>query len=211
MEGRRAHAVAHLAYARSQKSGTGILGSKRVLQGGEKSSPLSVLRDLWLVYGVYGLDGGKCGLGSKIMVLGQALVAGNVVRGAKLRVWVKPWWRKVWSRERNRGFGSNPAPPQCGPGRETAGLGQALPRRSVVQGEKPRPRVKPGSAAVWPREKNRGPGSTPAPPQCGPGSKTAPRVNPGPAEAWSSHLKYKKESKQTYERWIYQSRSDCPG
>ena len=105
MEGRRAHAVAHLAYARSQKSGTGILGSKRVLQGGEKSSPLVVLCDLWLVYRVYGLGGGKCGLGSK----------------------------------------------------------------------------------------------------------TAPRVNPGPAEAWSSHLKYKKESKQTYERWIYQSRSDCPG
>ena len=176
MEGRRAHAVAHLAYARSQKSGTGILGSKRVLQGGEKSSPLSVLRDLWLVYGVYGLDGGKCGLGSKIMVLGQTLVAGNVVRGAKPRVWVKPWWREMWSRERNRGFGSTPAPPECGPGRETAPPGQTRPRPSVVQGEKPRP-----------------------------------RVNPGPAEAWSSHLKYKKESKQTYERWIYQSRSDCPG
>ena len=97
MEGRRAHAVAHLAYARSQKSGTGILGSKRVLQGGEKSSPLVVLCDLWLVYGVYGLGGekmwsgernyglgssaggGKCGPGREIMVLGQALVAGSVV------------------------------------------------------------------------------------------------------------------------------------
>ncbi len=79
MEGRRAHAVAHLAYARSQKSGTGILGSKRVLQGGEKSSPLVVLCDLWLVYGVYGLGGEKCGLGREIMVLGQALVAGSVV------------------------------------------------------------------------------------------------------------------------------------
>ena len=115
MEGRRAHAVAHLAYARSQKSGTGILGSKRVLQGGEKSSPLSVLRDLWLVYGVYGLDGGKCGLGSKIMVLGQTLVAGNVVRGAKPRVWVKPSPARVWSRERNRGPGSSPAQPKHGP------------------------------------------------------------------------------------------------
>ena len=71
MEGRRAHAVAHLAYARSQKSGTGILGSKRVLQGGEKSSPLSVLCDLWLVYGVYGVYG---------------LVEESVVQGEKPRV-----------------------------------------------------------------------------------------------------------------------------
>ena len=81
MEGRRAHAVAHLAYARRQKSGTGILGSKRVLQGGEKSSPLVVLRDLWLVYGVYGLGGEKwkCGPRSESVVQ------------------VKPWWREVWS------------------------------------------------------------------------------------------------------------------
>ena len=318
MEGRRAHAVAHLAYARSQKSGTGILGSKRVLQGGEKSSPLSVLRDLWLVYGVYGvyglveesvvqgekprvwvkpwwremwsveqnrgfgsnLGGGKCGPGSKTAGLGQTLVAGSVVRGAKsrvwvklwwrevwsveqnrgfgsnfgggkcgpwskiaglgqarprrsvvqgekprvwvkpwwremwsreqnrgfgsslgggkcgpgretaglgqtlvagnvvqgekLRVWAKPWWREMWSRERNRGFGSTPAPPECGPGRETAPPGQTRPRRSVVRGVKPRPRVKPGPAAVWSRERNCGPGSNPAPPQCGPGRETAP-------------------------------------
>ena len=175
MEGRRAHAVAHLAYARSQKSGTGILGSKRVLQGGEKSSPLSVLRDLWLVYGVYGLDGEKWkhGPGSKTAGLGQTLVAGNVVQGAKPRVWVKLWWREMWSVERNRGFGSSPAPPQCGPGRKTAALGQSQPRPSVVQGAKPRPRVKPSPAAVWSREQNRGPGSTPAPPQCGPWSKTA--------------------------------------
>ena len=117
MEGRRAHAVAHLAYARSQKSGTGILGSKRVLQGGEKSSPLSVLRDLWLVYGVYGLDGEK--------------------------------WKH-------------------GPGSKTAGLGQPRPRRSVVQGEKPRVWVKLCPAAVWSRERNRGPGSTPAQPKHGP-------------------------------------------
>ena len=205
MEGRRAHAVAHLAYARSQKSGTGILGSKRVLQGGEKSSPLSVLRDLWLVYGVYGLDGEKWkhGPGSKTAGLGQTLVAGNVVQGAKPRVWVKLWWREMWSVERNRGFGSSPAPPQCGPGRETAGLGQVLVAGNVVQGEKPRVWVKPGPARVWSRERNRGPGSNPAPPECGPGSKTAPpgqtqprrsvvqgakprpRVNPGPAAVWS--------------------------
>ena len=138
MEGRRAHAVAHLAYARSQKSGTGILGSKRVLQGGEKSSPLVVLCDLWLVYGVYGLGGEKwkCGPGREIMVLGQALVAGSVVPGEKLWSWVKRWWREVWSRERNCGFGSNAGGGKYGPGRETAGLGQALPRPSVVRGEK---------------------------------------------------------------------------
>ena len=149
------------------------------------------------------LGGGKCGPGSKIAGLGQTLVAGNVVQGEKLRVWAKPWWREMWSRERNRGFGSNPAPPEYGPGRETAGLGQALPRRSVVQGAKPRPRVKPGLARAWSRERNRGFGSSPAPPQCGPWSKTAapgqprprrsvvqgeklrPRVKLGPAEVWS--------------------------
>lgn len=104
------------------------MGSKRVLQGGEKSSPLSVLCDLWLVYRVYGLDGEKwkCGLGREIMVLGQALAAGSVVQGAKLRVWVKHWWREVWSVGRNYGLGSN------------------RPRRSMVQGEKLRPRVTPG-------------------------------------------------------------------
>ena len=205
MEGRRAHAVAHLAYARSQKSGTGILGSKRVLQGGEKSSPLSVLRDLWLVYGVYGLDGEKWkhGPGSKTAGLGQALVAGNVVQGAKPRVWVKLWWREMWSVERNRGFGSSPAPPQCGPGRETAGLGQVLVAGNVVQGEKPRVWVKPWWREMWSREQNRGFWSSPAPPECGPWSKTAalgqtrprrsvvqgekprPWVKPGPAAAWS--------------------------
>ena len=205
MEGRRAHAVAHLAYARSQKSGTGILGSKRVLQGGEKSSPLSVLRDLWLVYGVYGLDGEKWkrGPGSKTAGLGQALVAGNVVQGAKPRVWVKPWWREMWSRERNRGFGSNLGGGKCGPWSKTAALGQALVAGNVVQGAKPRPRVKPGLARAWSRERNRGFGSSPAPPQCGPWSKTAapgqprprrsvvqgekprPRVKLCPAEVWS--------------------------
>ena len=116
MEGRRAHAVAHLAYARSQKSGTGILGSKRVLQGGEKSSPLVVLCDLWLVYRVYGLDGEKwkCGPGREIMVLGQMLVAGSVVQGEKLRP------------------GSSAAPPECGPRREIMVLGQVLVAGSVV-------------------------------------------------------------------------------
>ena len=170
MEGRRAHAVAHLAYARSQKSGTGILGSKRVLQGGEKSSPLSVLRDLWLVYGVYGLDGEKWkrGPGSKTAGLGQALVAGNVVQGEKLRVWVKPGPARVWSRARNRGFGSSLGGGKCGPWSKIAGLGQARPRRSVVQGEKSRLWVKPGLARAWSRERNRGPGSSPAQPKHGP-------------------------------------------
>ena len=138
MEGRRAHAVAHLAYARSQKSGTGILGSKRVLQGGEKSSPLVVLCDLWLVYRVYGLGGEKwkCGPGREIMVLGQALVAGSMVQGEKLRVWAKHRLARVWSEERNYGLGSSAGGGKCGPGRETAGLGQAQPRPSVVRGEK---------------------------------------------------------------------------
>ena len=206
MEGRRAHAVAHLAYARSQKSGTGILGSKRVLQGGEKSSPLVVLCDLWLVYGVYGLGGekmwsgernyglgssaggGKYGPGSQTAGLGQALVAGSMVQGAKLRPRVKPRRSmvqgakpcprvtpspgmvqgeklrprvkpvpaRVWSREPNCGFGSSTGGGKCGPGSQTAALGQARPRQSMVQGAKLRPR------------------SPPAPPKCGPGSKTVP-------------------------------------
>ena len=191
MEGRRAHAVAHLAYARSQKSGTGILGSKRVLQGGEKSSPLVVLCDLWLVYGVYGLGGekmwsgernyglgsstggGKYGPGREIMVLGHPRPRPSVVQGAKLRPWVKPVPAKVWSREPNCGPGSPPAPPKYGLGSKTVPLGQARPSPSVVQGEKLRPRVKPVPARVWSRERNRGPGSPPAPPECGPGSQTA--------------------------------------
>lgn len=178
MEGRRAHAVAHLAYARSQKSGTGILGSKRVLQGGEKSSPLVVLCDLWLVYGVYGLGG-----------------------------------EKMWSGERNYGFGSSAGGGKYGPGREIMVLGHPRPRPSVVQGAKLRPWVKPVPAKVWSREPNCGPGSPPAPPKYGLGSKTVPPghplprrsvvwgakpcpwVKPDPARAWSSHLKYKKESK----------------
>ena len=119
------------------------------------------------------LGGGKCGPGRETAALGQALVAGSVVRGAKSRVWVKLWWREMWSRERNRGFGSSPAPPQCGPGRKTAALGQPQPRPSVVQGAKPRPRVKPGPAAVWPRERNRGFGSNLGGGKCGPGREIA--------------------------------------
>ena len=145
MEGRRAHAVAHLAYARSQKSGTGILGSKRVLQGGEKSSPLVVLCDLWLVYGVYGLGG-----------------------------------EKMWSGERNYGFGSSAGGGKYGPGREIMVLGHPRPRPSVVQGAKLRPWVKPVPAKVWSREPNCGPGSPPAPPKYGLGSKTVPPGHPQP-------------------------------
>ncbi len=152
--------------------------------------------------------GGKCGPGREIMVLGQTLVAGSVVQGEKLRLWVKPAPAREWSRERNcdprsslappqhgpgretaalgqarprlsvvQGAkpcpGSNSAPPECGPGRETATPGQAWPRRSMVQGAKLRPRVKTAPARVWSREQNRAPGSSPAPPECGPGSKTA--------------------------------------
>ena len=166
MEGRRAHAVAHLAYARSQKSGTGILGSKRVLQGGEKSSPLVVLCDLWLVYGVYGLGGEKwkCGPGREIMVLGQALVAGSMVQGEKLWSWVKRWWREVWSRERNYGLGSNLGGGKCGPWGEIMVLGQARPRPSVVRGEKLWSWVKRWWREVWSRERNCEFGSSPAPP-----------------------------------------------
>ena len=56
----------------------------------------------------------------------------------------------MWSRERNYGLGSSAGGGKCGSGRETAGLGQALPRPSVVQGAK----LRPGSSA--------------APPECGP-------------------------------------------
>ena len=99
------------------------MGSKRVLQGGEKSSPLSVLRDLWLVYGVYGLGGEKwkCGPRSESVVQ------------------VKPWWREVWSVERNCGFGSSAGGGKCGPWGEIMVLGQTLVAGNVVQGAKLRP------------------------------------------------------------------------
>ena len=209
MEGRRAHAVAHLAYARSQKSGTGILGSKRVLQGGEKSSPLVVLCDLWLVYRVYGLGGEKwkCGPGREIMVLGQMLVAGSVVRGEKLRVWAKHWWREVWSRERNRAPGSSPSPPECGPRREIMVFGQTLVAGSVVQGEKLRFRSTPSPPECGPRREimvlgqalvagsvvqgaKLRPRSPPSPPECGLGSKTVPlgQAQPRPSVARGEKL-----------------------
>ena len=83
---------------------------------------------------------------------------GNVVQGEKPRFRVKHWWREVWSRERNCGFGSNAGGGKYGPGRETAGLGQALPRPSVVRGEKLWSWVKRWWREVWSREPNCGPG-----------------------------------------------------
>ena len=131
----------------------------------------------------------KCGLGREIMVLGQALVVGSMVQGAKLRVWVKRWWREVWSRERNCGFGSSAAPSECGPRREIMVFGQTLvagsvvqgakpcpwvkPRRSMVQGAKLRPWVKPRPARVWSEERNYGLGSSAGGGKCGPGRETA--------------------------------------
>ena len=135
------------------------------------------------------------------MVFGQTLVAGSVVQGAKpcpwvkprrsmvqgakLRPWVKPRPARVWSEERNSGLGSSAGGGKCGPGSQTAGLGQALVAGSVVQGAKLRPWVKPVPAKVWSREPNCGPGSPPAPPKYGLGSKTVPQVKPDPAVAWS--------------------------
>ena len=127
----------------------------------------------------------ECGPGREIMVLGQALVAGSVVQGEKLWSWVKHWWREVWSRERNCGFGSSPASPECGPRREIMVFGQALVAGSVVQGEKLRVWVKPSPARVWSEERNYGLGSSADGGKYGPGSQTAARVPPGPAEAWS--------------------------
>ena len=161
----------------------------------------------------------ECGPGNQTAALGQARPRQSMVQGAKLRPWVTPcpaevWFREqnrapgsppapVWSRERNCGPGSSPSPLECGLVSKTVPPGQARPRPSLVQGEKLRPRVKPVPARVWSRERNRGPGSPPAPPECGPGSQTAvlgqalvagsvvqgekprPRVNPSPAVAWS--------------------------
>ena len=132
----------------------------------------------------------KCGLGREIMVLGQALVAGSMVQGEKLWSWVKHWWREVWSRERNCGFGSSAAPSECGPRREIMVLGQALVAGSVVQGEKLRVWVKPSPAVVWSREQNRGPGSSTGGGKCGPGRETAVQVNPIPARVWSEERNY---------------------
>ena len=101
------------------------------------------------------------------MVLGQALVAGSVVQGEKLRVWVKPSPAVVWSREQNRGPGSSTGGGKCGPGRETA-----------VQ-------VNPIPARVWSEERNYGLGSSTGGGKCGPGSQTAAQVTPVPARVWS--------------------------
>ena len=127
--------------------------------------------------------GGKCGLGSKTVPLGQAQPRPSVVRGEKLWSWVKRWWREVWSREPNCGFGSSTGGGKCGPGSQTAALGQARPRQSMVQGAKLRPWVTPCPAEVWFREQNRAPGSSPS--ECGLGSKTVHRVKPDPAKVWS--------------------------
>ena len=78
------------------------------------------------------------------MVLGQALVAGSVVQGAKLRP------------------RSPPSPPECGLGSKTVPLGQARP--SVVRGEKLWSWVKRWWREVWSRERNCEFGSSPAPP-----------------------------------------------
>ena len=91
---------------------------------------------------------------------GQALVAGSVVRGEKLRVWVKRWWREVWSVGRNYGLGSNLGGGKCGPGSQTAALGQARPHPSVVRGEKLWSWVKPWWREMWSREQNRALGQT---------------------------------------------------
>ena len=142
------------------------------------------------------------------MVVGQALMAGSVVQGEKLWSWVKRWWREVWSREPNCGFGSSTGGGKCGPGSQTAALGQARPRQSMVQGAKLRPWVTPCPAEVWFREQNRAPGSSPAPPECGPrreimvlgqalvagsmvqGAKPCPWVKPVPARVWSEERNY---------------------
>ena len=104
---------------------------------------------------------------------GQALVAGSVVRGEKLRVWVKRWWREVWSVGRNYGLGSNLGGGKCGPWEQNRALGQTLPRLSVVQGEKLWSWVKPWWREMWSVGRNRGFGSSTSPPECGPGRETA--------------------------------------
>ena len=126
----------------------------------------------------------ECGPRREIMVLGQALVAGSMVQGAKLRVWVKHWWREVWSRERNCGPGSSPSPPECGLGSKTVPPGHPQPRPSVVQGAKLRPWVTPVPAEVWSREPNCGPGQARPRQSMVQGAKLRPWVTPCPAEVW---------------------------
>ena len=125
---------------------------------------------MWSVGRNYGLGSSpsppECGPRREIMVLGQALMAGSVVQGAKPCPWVKPRLARVWSEERNYGLWSNAGGGKYGPGRETAGLGQAPPRPSVVRGEKLWSLVKRWWREVWFREQNRAPGSSPS--ECGP-------------------------------------------
>ena len=80
---------------------------------------------------------------------------------------------EMWSRERNRGSGSSTGGGKCGPGRETAGLGQTLVAGSVVRGEKLWSLVKRWWREVWFREQNRASESSPSPPKYGPGRETA--------------------------------------
>ena len=127
----------------------------------------------------------ECGPGREIMVLGQTLVAGNVVRGSKTVPWVKLCPARVWSRGRNYGLGSNLGGGKCGPGRETAAPGQARPRPSVVQGAKLRPRVKRAPGRVWSRGRNRAPGQTRPRPSVVQGAKPWPWVKLCPAQVWS--------------------------
>ena len=146
-------------------------------------------REVWSVGRNYGLGsnlgGGKCGPWEQNRALGQTLPRPSVVQGEKLWSWVKPWWREMWSRERNCGPGSSPPPPECGPGSKTAAPGQARPRPSVVQGEKLRPRVKLCPARVWSREQNRAPGQARPRRSMVQGEKLRPRVKPAPARVWS--------------------------
>ena len=111
---------------------------------------------------------------------------------------------EMWSRERNYGLGSSAGGGKCGPGRETAGLGQAPPRPSVVRGEKLWSWVKRWWREVWSRERNRAPGSSPS--ECGPrreimvlgqalmagsvvqGAKPCPWVKP--VRVWSEERNY---------------------
>ena len=131
------------------------------------------------------------------MVFGQTLVAGSVVQGEKLRVWVKPSPARVWSEERNYGLWSSADGGKCGLGSKTVPLGQARPRRSMVQGAKLRP------------------GSSPALPECGPrreimvlgqalvagsvvqGAKLRVWVKPVPARVWSREQNRAPGSSQT--------------
>ena len=110
---------------------------------------------------------------------------------------------EMWSGERNYGPGSSAGGGKCGPGREIMVLGQTPPRPSVVRGEKLWSWVKRWWREVWSRERNRGSGSSAAPPECGPrreimvlgqvlvagsvvqGEKLRPRVKRCPARVWS--------------------------